>query len=107
MHLDGPALPGLFATEPSQIVPRPPSPTGTMSVSSTAQHQSTHVDSSPPKKRWSYAASNASSELCDMANVDLATYSSRPTLLGSHLGRRSQSSTYLFFLLVQISARAL
>ncbi len=34
-------------------------------------------------------------------NVDLATRSSRPTLLGSHLGRRSQPST-CFLLLVWV-----
>ena len=62
----GPALPGLFATEPAQIVPTPPSRTGSMSASSMAQHQSTQVGSSPPKRRWSHA-SNASSEAYDMA----------------------------------------
>jgi len=58
----GPALPGLFATEPAQIVSTPPSHNGTMSVSYKAQHQLTQVASSPPKRRWSYAASNASSK---------------------------------------------
>jgi hypothetical protein len=61
----GPALPGLFATEPGQIVPTPPS--RTLSVSSMAQPQSTQVASSPPKRRWSYAGSNASSDAYDMA----------------------------------------
>jgi hypothetical protein len=61
----GPALPGLFANEPGQIVPTPPS--RTMSVSSMTQHQSTQVASSPPKRRWSYATSNASSDAYDMA----------------------------------------
>ena len=56
----GPALPGLFSTEPGQIMPTPPS--RTTSVSSMTQHQSTQVASSPPKRRWSYAASNASSD---------------------------------------------
>jgi hypothetical protein len=56
----GPALPGLFSTEPGQIAPTPPS--RTTSVSSMTQHQSTQVASSPPKRRWSYAASNASSD---------------------------------------------
>ncbi|KAN0113685.1 hypothetical protein V8E52_007484 [Russula decolorans] len=61
----GPALPGLFSTEPGQIVPTPPS--RAMSLSSMSQHQSTQVASSPPKRRWSYGASNASSEAYDMA----------------------------------------
>jgi len=61
----GPALPGLFATEPGQIAPTPPS--RTLSGSSMAQHQSTQVASSPPKRSWSYAGSNASSEGYDMA----------------------------------------
>ena len=61
----GPALPGLFAAEPSQIVPTPLS--RTLSVSSMAQHQSTQVASSPPNRRWSYAASTASGEAYDMA----------------------------------------
>ncbi|KAF8493259.1 hypothetical protein F5888DRAFT_1855317 [Russula emetica] len=61
----GPALPGLFATESGQIVPT--SLSRTSSVSSIAQHQSTQVASSPPKRRWTYAASNASSEAYDMA----------------------------------------
>ncbi len=37
-----------------------------MFVSSMAQHQSTQVGSSPPKRRWSYA-SNASVEAYGMA----------------------------------------
>jgi hypothetical protein len=61
----GPALPGLFTTEPSQILPT--SLSRTSSVSSIAQHQSTQVASSPPKRRWTYAASNASSDAYDMA----------------------------------------
>jgi hypothetical protein len=62
----GPALPGLFSTEPGQVVPTPPS--RAMSLSSIPQHQSTQVASSPPKRRWSYAASNASSEAYDMVS---------------------------------------
>ena len=61
----GPALPGLFSTEPNQILPT--SLSRALSVSSMTQHQSTEVSSSPPKRRWSYAASNASSEAYDMA----------------------------------------
>jgi hypothetical protein len=63
----GPALPGLFATDPSQIVPTPLS--RTLSASSiTQQLQSTQVASSPPKRRsWSYAGSSTSSEAYDMA----------------------------------------
>src|SRR6266849_6168619 len=60
-----PVLPGLFATEPGQIAPTPPS--RNLSRSSMAQHQSTQVASSPPKMNWSYAGSNASSEGYDMA----------------------------------------
>lgn len=61
----GPALPGLFATEPGQIGPTPLS--RTLSASSMTQHPSTQLASSPPKRSWSYAGSNASSEGYDMA----------------------------------------
>jgi len=61
----GPALPGLFATEPGQVVPTPLS--HTMSMSSMMQHQLPQVASSPPERRWSFATSDASSEAYDMA----------------------------------------
>ena len=66
----GPALPGLFATEPSQIMPTSLSRTLSASSIAIAQpHQSsTQVASSPPNRRsWSFAGSSTSSEAYDMA----------------------------------------
>ena len=66
----GPALPGLFATEPSQIMPTSLSRTLSASSIAIAQpHQSSaQVASSPPNRRsWSFAGSSTSSEAYDMA----------------------------------------
>jgi hypothetical protein len=62
-----PASPGLFATESGQMAS---SLSRTMSVSSMTQQQPSQVPvpgGTPPRRRWSYAASNASSEAYDVA----------------------------------------
>ena len=60
-----PASPGLFATESGQMAF---SLSRTMSVSSMTQQQPSQVPGGvPPRRRWSYAASNASSEAYDVA----------------------------------------
>jgi len=62
-----PASPGLFATESGQLAS---SLSRTMSVSSMTQQQPSQVPvpgGAPPRRRWSYAASNASSEAYDVA----------------------------------------
>jgi hypothetical protein len=62
-----PSSPGLFATDSG---PKVPALSRTMSVSSTTQPQLTPVPGEPsslPRRRWSYAASTASSEAYDVA----------------------------------------
>ncbi|KAF8473620.1 hypothetical protein DFH94DRAFT_135852 [Russula ochroleuca] len=62
-----PSSPGLFATDSGQKMP---TLSRTMSVSSMTQPKLTPVPGEPsslPKRRWSYAASTASSEAYDVA----------------------------------------
>jgi hypothetical protein len=100
-----PALPGLFATEPGQIAPTPPS--RTMSVSSTARRQSTQVASSPPKRRWSYAASNASSDAYDMAGERGPGNPLFPTNFARLALGPTLTAKYVLFLSFIFSSRAM
>jgi hypothetical protein len=110
-----PASPGLFAIESSQIVP---SLSRAMSVSSMTQQQqqqqqATQVPggehSSPPKRRWSYAASNASSEAYDGAGergpgnplfpTSFARLALGPTLTAKYVFRIPNGRLLLIFFL--------
>jgi hypothetical protein len=101
----GPALPGLFATEPGQIVPAPRSRTS--SLSSMQQHQSTPVASSPPKRRWSYAGSNASSEAYDMAGERGPGNPLFPTSFARLALGPTLTAKYVLFLSFIFSSRAM
>ena len=99
----GPALPGLFATEPSQIAPSPLS--RTLSASSiTQQLQSTQVASSPPKRRsWSYAGSSTSSEAYDMAGERGPGNPLFPTNFAKLALGPTLTAKYVFWFLLSLS----
>ena len=101
----GPALPGLFSTEPGQVVPTPPS--RAMSLSSMPQHQSTQVASSPPKRRWSYAASNSSSEAYDMVGERGPGNPLFPTNFARLALGPTLTAKYVLFLSFIFSSRAM
>jgi hypothetical protein len=99
----GPASRGLFATEPGQVVPTPPS--RAMSMSSMTQHQSHQIASSPPERRWSFAASNASSEAYDMAGERSPGNPLFPASFARLALGPTLTAKYVFFSLIACDAR--